>query len=268
MKKIRISAVLLLIVSTVIFVAFCIFDRMHQDQEPPVISFAQEVCTVSVQEPEEALLRDVQAQDKRSGDVSDTLVIESISPLMEGNTRIVTYAAIDDNGNVARADRTMQYVDYQKPSFHMTQPLRFMIGQDMDIFTRIGADSVLDGDLSGKVKYTLSDGFDATVPGNYSIEFSVTDSAGSVVYLPTYIEVYEGRTERIQVTLTTYLAHLNLNEPFDAESYFVESDMEGDLTIQSNVNTAVPGVYHVDYVVEGSNDTRGVGRLLVVVGEQ
>ena len=268
MKKIRITAVLLFLVSTAIFITFFVFDKMHQDHVPPVISFSQDLCTVSVNDPEDVLLRDVTALDERTGDVSDTLVVENLSPLMEGNTRVITYAAIDEQGNVGRAERTLQYVDYQKPMFHITRPLRFMLGQEVDIFNCIGAASVLDGDLSGNVKYTLSDGFQSSSVGNYTIEFSVTDSTGMISYLPTFIEIYEGRMERIQVELTQYLVYLNVNDPFLAEDYFVGSDMEGDLTIQSDVNTSVPGIYHADYIVEGSNQAKGISRLIVMVGQQ
>jgi hypothetical protein len=46
----------------------------------------------------------------------------------------------------------------------------------------------------------------------------------------------------------------------------VGSDIEGEFSIQHQVDTSQAGIYYVDYVVEGNN-SRGKSRLIVVVRE-
>ena len=267
MKKIKISIIIIFLASVLIFTGFCLFEKITKDTEPPVISYDESVTKFSVTADEKEFLKNVTAKDNKSGDVSDSLVVESMSEIMEDNTREISYAAIDESGNVGRKNRTIQYKDYQKPTYTLKRPLRFQIGKSIDIFSCIAADSVLDGDLSGKIKYTLSNGFRANNPGIYNIEFSVMDSGENVVYLPVTIEMYEGKDERIEVSLKQYLVYSTVGQPFDANEYYEGADKEGRLIIDSGVNTAQPGVYYVDYIVEGPGG-KGVSRLVVVVMEE
>ena len=46
--------------------------------------------------------------------------------------------------------------------------------------------------------------------------------------------------------------------------YYQEADREGELSIESNVNTAQAGIYYADYVVSGTMSS-GKSRLVVVV---
>ena len=262
MKKLRISAVIFLFVSTLIFGVFVVIERINSDTKPPVISYEGETLIVSVGADEKELLADVTAKDDRSGDVTDTLVVESMSSMLEDNTRIISYAAIDQHRNVARKDRIVQYSDYTGPVFSMSKPLRFPVGSDMDVFSCIHASSDLDGNLDSQIKYTLSDGYNFKEPGYYSIEFSVMDSAENVVYLPTFIELYEPRQEGAQVALTDYLVYIPLNSTFDAESYYNGTAEDDSLSVETDVDTTVPGVYYADYYVSS-----GVSRLVVVVTE-
>lgn len=70
--------------------------------------------------------------------------------------------------------------------------------------SKITADSVLDGDLTSNIKYSL----EKTVN---------TQAAGD------------------------YLIYLSVGDAFDSNAYFNSADKEGELTVQSNVNTAKAG---------------------------
>ena len=264
MRKIKILSIMLFIVSVAIFIAYGVYEKSTSDTTLPVLQCETEELVVSVGVTEEELMQGVTAHDNESGDVSDTLVIESISAFTEENTRVITYAAIDEKGNVGRCQRTLVYTDYQRPKFSLSEPLRFPMGKNVDILERINAYSVLDGDLSDKIKYTLDSTIDLASTGVYSVEYRVTDSSGNVEYLPVEIQVYDPTEERIQVVLSQYLVYVPVGSAFEPNGYYVGSDIEGTLTVQSGVNTASEGIYYVDYVVTGLNGI-GKNRLVVVV---
>ena len=73
--------------------------------------------------------------------------------------------------------------------------------------SKITADSVLDGDLTSNIKYSLEK----------------TVNTG------------------IDVKLKDYLIYLSVGDAFDPNAYFDSADKEGELTVQSNVNTAKAG---------------------------
>ena len=264
MKHIKIASLILLFISVITFGAYKIHEYATNDKTPPVITAPTDTITASVGITEQEILEGVFARDTVSGNVTDTLVIEKISSFTDENTRIVTYAAIDEKGNVGRLQRTLVYTDYKEPTFTLRQPLRIPAGKSVNLFTIIGANSVLDGDLSNKVKYTLGATVDLGKTGNYEIEFRVTDSSGTVEYLTTNLEVYDSTTERIKVTLTDYLIYLPIGAEFDANDYYKEASAEGTLSIADDVDTSKAGVYQVKYTVEGEKG-KGITKLLVIV---
>lgn len=264
MKKIKISGILLLIISISLFGAYLYYVRMTSDTTAPVIRCESEELVVSVSVTEEELLEGVMAEDDKSGDVSDTLVVENISAFAEKDNRIITYAAIDEQGNVGRCTRILRYTDYEEPTFSLTEPMRFRMGSTIDILRRVRAQSMLDGDLTDSIKYSLDSTIDLKNKGTYQVEFRVTDSSGKVVYLPIELEIYDQTEERISVVLSDYLIYVPLNGTFDPQVYYVGSDIEGVLTTYSDVDVTKAGVYTVDYTVTGTNSI-GKSKLVVVV---
>ena len=80
----------------------------------------------------------------------------------------------------------------------------------------------------------------------------------------TVLEVYDPSEERIDVTLSSYLVYIGVNGAFNPSDYYAGADVEGELTIQSTVDTANAGTYYVDYTVT-SRTAVGKSRLVVVV---
>lgn len=264
MRKIKIFSVILFIVSAAAFGGCRIWDRFVEDHTAPVIS-GDEALEVSVTDSEEILLEGMTAEDAGDGDVTDSLVVQSISEFNEAGERTVNYAAVDAGGNVGYFSRTLTYTDYEKPVFALSAPLRFPMGTDFNICGGITASSTLDGDLTNKIKYTLDRSVSSSVTGTYQVEFRVSDSTGSTSYLATELEVYDPTEETGEVTLSSYLVYIGVNESFQASDYYSGTDIEdGSLDIQSGVDTSEAGVYTVDYIVTGGKST-GRSRLVVVV---
>ena len=255
MKKIKIFSIILFLVSAAVYAGCRIYAGVMTDHTPPVISGGDEVIQVSVADPQEKLLEGMKAEDSRDGDVTDSLVVQDISEFDDEGKRTVNYAAVDNSGNVGYYSRMMQYTDYQEPVFALDSPLRFPVNGKFNICQGITASSVLDGDLTNKIKYTLDRAVTSSVPGTYQVEFRVMDSA---------VEVYDPSEERIDVTLSSYLVYIGVNGAFNPSDYYAGADVEGELTIQSTVDTANAGTYYVDYTVT-SRTAVGKSRLVVVV---
>lgn len=263
MKK-NILALILLVASICIVVAYRQIEKNYSDTTPPVIICETDSVTVSVTTPAEEYLKGVTATDKVSGDVTDTIVIENISNFISENERIITFAAVDASMNVGRTERKIIYSDYKEPTFTLSAPLSYVLGTRIDILANVGAESTLDGSLTEKIRYGLDSLIDNLAAGEYPIEFRVTDSCGKTSYLNTYIEIYDSSYSGIDVSLKKYLVYVKKDSKFDASTYYKGSTIDGELTIVSDVNTKEPGTYHVDYFVNGIN-AAGKSRLVVVV---
>ena len=264
MKKIRVFSILLLLISTTLFVAFLLYTKKVKDNHPPVVTCETEELEVSVKDPASKLLEGVTAEDKRNGDVTDTLVIEDMSSFTNEGTRVITYAAVDDSKNVGRCERELHYSDYEKPRFYMNQALCFPVGGTVKVFEVVGAESSLDGDLSGNIKYTLRKMINTMEEGTYPIEFRVMDSAGEMVYLDAEVEILSRELSTIEVYLKEHLIYIKKDSSFDPKDYYEGASKEGNLTIKSKVDTKEPGTYYVDYIVK-DNAVGGKSRMIVVV---
>lgn len=264
MKKRNVYCLIILAVSLICYIGYNQFRNITDDVIPPKITCDSETIEVSVEVTDEELLEGVTAYDDVSGDVTDSVVIEDISDFIKENTRIITYAAIDESNNVGRIERTLVYTDYEEPRYSLSGPLSYAVGSKVNILGKVKADSSLDGDLSNKVRYGLNGMIDNMTSGKYSVEYRVTDSCGKTSYLNTEIEIYDSMYSGIKVELKKYLVYVNKGKKFNPESYFKGSNIEGELTIVSDVNTKKEGVYYVDYFVNGINIS-GKSRLVVVV---
>ena len=176
------------IISVCVFAGYLFYVKTISDTTPPVVTCDREVITVSVDATDKEMMKGVTAKDNRSGDVTDSLVIESISPIADGE-RIIVYAAVDEKGNVGRAQRVLKYSDYEEPYIKLTESLVFPKHSNVNLLNYVTAYSTLDGDLTSKIKYSIDSYVDYSTQGIYKVEFRVSDSAGTVGYLTTHLEI-------------------------------------------------------------------------------
>ena len=238
---------------------------------PPTLTCDSDKIVASVDETsDDFLLKGVKAYDDRSGDVSDTLMVQSISNFIQKNTVIVTYAAVDEGNNVGRLERTLIYTDYKEPVFKLKSPLLFTTGTNVPFLRNISADSSIDGNLTTQIRYGLDSIVDNNTPAAYPITFRVTDSNGKTSYLETEIVILSSIYASADISLKDYLIYIPKNSEFNektAEKYIssvsVEYEKE-ELTIDCPVDTKTPGIYHVDYTLN-TNKVSGKTRLIVVV---
>ena len=268
-----------------LFLLYVVNYRGNLDTQPPTISFSEGVLELSALDPKEALLRGVIASDNADGDVTASVVVESVQIVSKDGTINVTYAAFDAAGNVAKAVRQVRYIDYKGPRFSLTRSLTFADNFGFDIFSLINAEDAFDGDITHRVRITSLD--DASVPtiGNHWVEIKVSNSLGETSKLVIPVEIYAASMYDAVVTLTDYLVYLPVGGELDAQSYLEEYILAGSaaplweglpegysLEIESDVQPDVPGVYTVAYRVtqtvgNGTNARThtGYAKLIVVV---
>jgi hypothetical protein len=280
MKKHLISLVL-----TLVCVGACclylLIDQKRTDTQPPVISFGEEMLEISTKDPQKLLLQGVTAQDKVDGDVTASLVVESLELLDPDGTIRVTYAAFDKAGNVTKAVRQAKFTDYESPRFSLSQSLTFAYNSGFDIFRMIRAQDALDGDISHRIRVTSLDESSVTTMGLHQVELRVSNSLGETVKLVIPVEVYAAGSYEATLKLKEYLIYLPAGETLDAESYLDVFSRSGNsvalanglpegysLDMKSDVQPDVPGVYTVEYRVTqtaGVGTYTGYAKLIVVV---
>ena len=265
MKKRELLLAVPVAVCGVAFAGYLLVTRAAADHTPPVITVPDTVIQTSVQAGRENLLHGVTAMDDKDGDVSDRVVIEKIAGIFDGNKTTITYAAFDQSGNVAKAQRTMEYTDYEPPKFGLSAPLIFRTGSGFNVFGPMSASDGMDGSLTRQIKGTLmSEGTSLDEAGTYQVEFRVTNSLGDTVHLTLPVEVNSRGCTESDPKLTTYLAYRKVNTPFDPMAYITAESKERPLTVTSGVDMSKPGVYTVNYV-DQRGESYGKTRLIVVV---
>lgn len=98
---------ILIALLTAAAVAGCVFLRVARDNEGPVIEFTANVPTYYGNPDDKDLLSNVTAMDKKDGDVSNTLFVDSVRVSEDGTRAKVTYVALDRSSNVSRVSQVL-----------------------------------------------------------------------------------------------------------------------------------------------------------------
>lgn len=281
MKKRNWISLLLILLCLGTLVGYRTLARLRTDTAAPEILIEEQLLELSTLEPRSALLQGVSARDNKDGDVTDSLVVESVHMLRGDGTVMVTYAAFDKAGNVAKQQREVRFTDYESPTFSLSRPLLFAQNVSYDLLKLISAQDMLDGDISHRIRATVLEQVNAGYVGTHNVQFRVTNTLGETVELVLPVEVYTPGLFEGTLNLTDYLIYLNQGDKFNEKSYLdtfsvgrevisLHGNIPADvkLNITGDVETGVPGVYVVDYQVnyEYAGQTyAGYSKLIVVV---
>ena len=285
MKKKNLLLLVPITLSAALFLGYRAWDGLRTDNTPPQISISQETLQASVSAPRSSLLQGITAQDERDGDVTESLLVENITMDDSNGTVIVSVAAFDRAGNVAKATRTAHYTDYQRPRFYLNQAMLYPFNTTFDLMNAISAEDPLDGDIQHRIRATSLDNTAVTHLGDHQVEFRVTNSLGDTVRLNLPVTVYSADSYGLNVQLTDYLIYLKSGSTFDPEDYLLsatrgintvslEDGVPENYSVRTtgNVDTKTPGAYPVDYTVTyiqetatGTQYISGLSRLIVIV---
>lgn len=260
MKKRNLLCILVIVLCVGAFVGYRMLDAMRTDTRPPEIQVSEGVLEASVQEPKSALTRGMTATDREDGDVTDSLVVESIGILGSNGTVSVTYAAFDAAGNVAKAQREVRFTDYRSPRFVLKEPLIYTYNSNFDVLRTVGAQDVLDGDIQHRVRAMAMEESSITVTGIHQVQFQVSNTLGDTHTQIFPVEVLAANAYDAQLTLTDYLVYLPVGSAFNPNVYLdcytlrgEETMLEGrlpqdfSLKTKGTVQVQQPGTYVVEY---------------------
>ena len=253
------TVVILFVIVALLFVGMLIYEKYLVDDVPPVILCEEDTIRISVEDGEDALLEGVTARDDVDGDLTDKVMVKSVSPLIDTDTAKVTYFVFDSSDNVATASRMVQYRDYERPRFSLREPLIYRVGSTVTLLDRLTATDEIDGDISDRIRVTAQN-LSVDYAGTYSVTVQVTNSLGDTAILPLHVVMDSyGAVSRL-VDLTEYIVYVDEGEDFDPLDYvkrvrdydYTVMDVS-NLAIESNVDTSVPGNYEVSYTFVSSS---------------
>ena len=138
----------------------------------------------------------------------------------------------------------------------------------LPMLDRLTATDVLDGDISSGIRITSQNVINSQ-PGVYSVTAQVDSRLGNSVVLPLKVVITAGGPQLI--TLSDYLVYLPRGSAFDASGYIQSVTAPdgtalsaGQVSIESPVDTSVPGTYHVGYSVTAQGQSYTVYLAVVV----
>lgn len=299
MKRLRTLSIIMFIASLILFGVNYYKESIYEDKTGPVFQIDDNLVQVSVNDDEKALLKGLTAIDATDGDVTNSVIVESISPFTGTGHRIVKYAAFDSDNHVTHIKRELAYTDYRASQFHLSKPLTFPMNAT-NLLDGISVDDCLDGDLTKNVKLMSEEEIDTAHVGEYNARLKVTNSAGGVSYLPVTIEIYDASVQyRLpQLKLKENVVYVGKGEDFNEEEYLSSITIGGTeysltddagtygarylssdetvktigydrIDVESDVDTDVSGYYEITYSFDDTEGNNGTGhaRLYVVVLE-
>lgn len=245
----------ILIILLVLLIAGQIFTSVYfgsaERKVAPVISCPEGVLEISASSPESALLEGVTAYDAQDGDLTGRIILGGVSKLISNDTAKVTLLVFDSDDNMGQCIRYIRYTDYRRPRFSVKEPLVYSTTEEVSILERVGADDVVDGDLSEAVRVSTLDA--SSDSRRYTVTIQVTNSLGDTASLELPVFLLEADPLRPEVRLSEYLLYLERDEAFDPATLIAEVEVPvgtgdiSDVQVESNVDTSTAGTYQVEY---------------------
>ena len=153
---------------------------VYDDRTAPVITLEGD-NPLTVEKGTEVQEPGYTAIDDCDGDITGQVVVTQ-------GDGVIDYTATDAHGNTATVQRTLEYIDTTPPEITLSGNAEMTI-QSGDSFTDPGytAQDAGDGDVTASV--TTDGAVDPGTPGDYTITYSVTDSAGNTGTIQRLVHV-------------------------------------------------------------------------------
>lgn len=272
LRNIRIILIVLFVIALIAAGALAAWHYTHDDISAPVFTSDYDLLVVSAKATDEQLCAGLHAYDNMDGEITDRIMVKSISPLVNTTDAIITYLVFDNASNAATYSRTIRYTDYHVPHFALTQPLSYAVGDKITLLDRLSATDVIDGDISNRIMLTQA-AVSNSVAGSYPITVQVTNSAGDTAMLPLTVIVNTQSASAPTLRLDTYLIYVAQGDTVNWRSYI--NSVRDPLVGEGNISTVVcntddvdldtPGVYEAYYFYVGQSDETATVILTVVV---
>lgn len=267
------------IFTAILFIASVLFslwanDRYFGNQNADFPTFTNSVqqLQISVNDPPEALLQGLRAEDATDGDLTEDIMVASVSHFFEPGTVNVKYVVFDSHNNSASITRPVHYTDYTAPVFSLDKAPVYTLGSSFDLLDHIRVEDCLDGDISDQIR-VVSNMVNNYSVGNYPIVLEVSNSCGDTAQLTLWVS-YLSRDNTVSVNLHRYLVYVRQGDSFDPYHWIASvADKNAsaldlaNIEIQGNLDMNTPGSYQLIYRYDDGQQT-GQTALTVVVTER
>ena len=272
MRYLHIIAVIILVLS-LLFAGWAnnrYYSGLNTDY--PEISNSAELLQISVQDPPEAIFQGLQAQDATDGDLTDQIMVASVSHFLEPGTVSIKYVVFDSHNNSATLTRRVRYTDYTAPVFSLEKAPVYTVGSSFDLLEHVRAEDCMDGDISDRIR-VISNMVNNYSVGNYPVVLEVSNSCGDTAQITLWV-TYLNRASTASVKLHKHIVYVQQGDPFDPNQWLAtvtDSNAAAldakKIEIQGNLDTNRPGCYQLVYSYNDGKHT-GQSPLTVVVSER
>ena len=270
MRILRVSVVVLFVIVFAAFSFVFLKEKFTKDTTIPQITIEDELIDVSLKATDEELLAGVSAYDEKDGDLTDKIIIESVSRFVEPGVSRVTYAVCDEDNNITSATRKIRYKGYESPKFHLNRSLCYSVYETPKLKDVVTVTDSISGDITSDLILTSED-YTKSVTGVFNINAKVITAKGDTAALDIPLIVEERSESAPEIELKDYLIYADKGDEIDFEEYLVKAtdsedkDITDDVTIEKKINMKKPGTYLVHYYAVDDNDNKGHSVLVVVV---
>lgn len=272
LRRIRVILIMLFVVAAIAAGALAAWHYTHDDVSAPVFTSDYELLVVSAKATDEQLCAGLHAYDNMDGDITNRIMVKSVSPLINTTDAVITYLVFDNASNAATYSRTLRYTDYHVPHFSLSQPLNYAVGEKITLLDRLAANDVIDGNISSRIMLSQSS-VSNSIAGTYPITVQVTNSAGDTAILPLSVLVSAQSASAPTLRLSTYLIYVSAGESVNWRSYInsVRDPLVGNGSLSKvvcntdDVDLDTPGVYEAYYYYVGQSGETTTVILTVVV---
>ena len=246
--------------------------KKEQNTDFPTITAQEEILEIRVDDGKEALLEGITAQDETDGDLTDEIMVASISHFLEKGTVNVKYVVFDSHNNAASLTRKVRYTDYHSPEFSLKKAPIYTVGTAFDLTKFVQVTDCIDGDITDRVR-VISNMVNNYSVGIYPLVLEVSNSYGDTAQISLLVR-YLSEDMDADVNLSRYIVYLEQGEDFDP-MHWVSSvtDKAGgalkkeNLEVQGTLDTQTPGTYSLVYSYDDGNQA-GQSAITVVVAER
>lgn len=266
------------IITVIVFVFSLLFAgwanhhyNRNLNTDNPEITSTVELLEISVQDPPEAIYRELHAQDATDGDLTEQIMVASTSHFLEPGTVRVKYVVFDSHNNSATLTRQVHYTDYEAPVFSLEKAPVYTVGSSFDLLDHIRVEDCIDGDISDHIR-VISNMVNNYSVGNYPVVLEVSNSCGDTAQVTLWV-TYDNKESTAVVKLHRYIVYVQQGQSFDPKQWIAAVTdrnatalSEKKIEIQGNLDVNKPGCYQLVYNYQDGK-LSGHAPLTVVVTE-
>ncbi len=176
----------------------------------------------------------------------------------------VVYAVTDEKGRLFDVPIAFTVADTTPPQIVAPESISISHGESFDALKHVSADDKCDGDLSKSI--SVEGNVDTQIPGEYTIEYSVSDSSGNRATATTIVIVSETFSEDEQKAITVISDYIGrLKNPESLQLHNVEIQdwstdaydctVKFDCSAQNGFGGMTRKTYYINVKNDGSLDT-------------